>query len=220
MRILTCAAAAAVLLAARRRRSPTREARTSCPRSTRSPAGAGVDGRGRSTATTSCCCSNNGGEHGGGRGLLGEPYARIEPDGTVSVNTDSQAYYINEERDGKVEVPDRRRLQGRAALEGGLADRPLRVARPPHALDVRGRPRGGQGQGRAHEGVRLEGADRGRRARRRDRRNAVLDAACRLRRRRCALIIAFAVLVIALLVAVMIVRRRRRGRRTPRPEAW
>jgi hypothetical protein len=38
-------------------------------------------------------------------GYVDEPYARIDPDGTVSVNTDSQAYYINEERDGKVDTP-------------------------------------------------------------------------------------------------------------------
>jgi hypothetical protein len=38
-------------------------------------------------------------------GYENEPYARIDADGTVSVNTDSQAYYLNEERDGKVEVP-------------------------------------------------------------------------------------------------------------------
>jgi hypothetical protein len=39
------------------------------------------------------------------KGYSGEPYARIEADGTVSVNTDSKAYYINEERDGNVDSP-------------------------------------------------------------------------------------------------------------------
>jgi hypothetical protein len=39
-------------------------------------------------------------------GYANEPYARIDADGTVLVNTDSEAYYINEERDGKVGVPD------------------------------------------------------------------------------------------------------------------
>jgi hypothetical protein len=38
-------------------------------------------------------------------GYVDEPYARIDPDGTVFVNTDSQAYYINQERDGKVGTP-------------------------------------------------------------------------------------------------------------------
>jgi hypothetical protein len=38
-------------------------------------------------------------------GYSGEPYARIEADGTVSLNTDSEAYYLNSERDGKVDVP-------------------------------------------------------------------------------------------------------------------
>lgn len=39
-------------------------------------------------------------------GYEDEPYARIAADGTVSVNTNSHAYYINEERDGQVPVPD------------------------------------------------------------------------------------------------------------------
>ena len=38
-------------------------------------------------------------------GYTGEPYARIDANGVVSVNTDSKAYYINAERDGQVDVP-------------------------------------------------------------------------------------------------------------------
>jgi hypothetical protein len=50
-------------------------------------------------------------------GYSGEPYARIDADGTVSVNTDSEAYYINEERDGKVEVPPNADSKGRPRWE-------------------------------------------------------------------------------------------------------
>jgi hypothetical protein len=38
-------------------------------------------------------------------GYENEPYARIDADGTVAVNTNSEAYYLNEERDGQVDVP-------------------------------------------------------------------------------------------------------------------
>ena len=61
-------------------------------------------------------------------GYTGEPYARIDADGTVSVNKNSKAYYINEERDGQVDGARERGLRRRAVLGGGLQDRTLRMA--------------------------------------------------------------------------------------------
>jgi hypothetical protein len=50
-------------------------------------------------------------------GYSGEPYARIAADGEVLVNTDSRAYYINQERDGKVEVPPDADSEGKPRWE-------------------------------------------------------------------------------------------------------
>jgi hypothetical protein len=38
-------------------------------------------------------------------GYSGDPYARLHPDGTVEVNHNSAAYYLNQERDGEAPVP-------------------------------------------------------------------------------------------------------------------
>ncbi len=40
-------------------------------------------------------------------GYNGEPYARLQPDGTVEVNLNSPALYLNEERFAKVDLPAR-----------------------------------------------------------------------------------------------------------------
>ena len=92
-----------------------------------------------------------------------EPYAQVKADGTVQVNTNSKAYYLNEDRLG-----ESRGAAGpavRAGVEGALQERALRVARPSHALDGRGRPAAAHGQEQRDRDLRqLADPDRGRRA--------------------------------------------------------
>ena len=56
-------------------------------------------------------------------GYRKEPYARVLADGTVQVNTNSEAFYLNDDRFGDVAVP--KGLGKRAALE---ARQPQRAA--------------------------------------------------------------------------------------------
>jgi len=49
---------------------------------------------------------NDSGEDVVVEGYSKEPYVRLDADGTVLVNENSEAFYINEERDGQVDVPD------------------------------------------------------------------------------------------------------------------
>ena len=106
MRIVTWVAAAAVLLAG----APVALAHQGSPNflsqiNDVTPAVQGVDVE-VLNRDDRLLLRNTSGETVVVEGYLGEPYARIDADGTVSVNTDSEAYYINEERDGKVDTPE------------------------------------------------------------------------------------------------------------------
>ena len=50
-------------------------------------------------------------------GYSDDPYARLLPDGTVQLNDDSAATYLNEERDGQVPVPEAADGEGVAIVE-------------------------------------------------------------------------------------------------------
>jgi hypothetical protein len=105
LRIATCVAAAAALLAG----APVALAHEGSPNflsriNEVTPAAAGVEVE-VLNRDDRLLLRNNGTGTVLVEGYDGEPYARVEPDGTVSVNTDSKAYYINQERDGEVAVP-------------------------------------------------------------------------------------------------------------------
>lgn len=106
MRILACAAVVAVLLAG----APAAPAHQGSPNflsqvDAITPRGDGVtvDVLNRDDRLL---LQNTSGEDVLIRGYANEPYARIDADGTVLVNRNSEAYYINDERDGNVPVPE------------------------------------------------------------------------------------------------------------------
>lgn len=65
-------------------------------------------------------------------GYNGEPYARVKPDGTVEVNLNSPALYLNEDRFAKVDMPAR--ADEDAAPEWKVVDRSGRFVWHDHRI--------------------------------------------------------------------------------------
>ena len=93
-------------------------------------------------------------------GYGGEPYARLLADGTVQVNRRSPASYLNEDRFADAEVPQS--ADSDAAPVWRTLDGSGRFDWHDHRAHWMGKnlPPQVEGRGRAHEGLRLEGADR------------------------------------------------------------
>jgi hypothetical protein len=75
------------------------------------------------------------------QGYNGEPYARLKPDGTVEVNLNSPALYLNEDRFAKVDLPPR--ADEDAAPEWKVVDRSGRFEWHDHRIHWMGAGRPG-----------------------------------------------------------------------------
>ena len=108
-------------------------------------------------------------------GYSGEPYARVLGDGTVAVNTNSEAYYLNDDRYGDVKVPQGLGSEPKWKKLSGTG----RFEWHDHRMHWMSRSKPPQVAGRGREGphLRLEGADHRRWRAGPDRRHARLGAA-------------------------------------------
>ncbi len=94
-----------------------------------------------------------------------EPYARVRADGTVEVNTDSEAYYVNDDRFGNVDVPAG--VDGKGPPRWKEIDKTGRFEWHDHRAHWMGHEHAAAGDRHVGqvEGLRLEGAGGDRRGR-------------------------------------------------------
>jgi hypothetical protein len=108
-------------------------------------------------------------------GYDGEPYAAIAADGTVRVNVNSPAYYLNRDRWGTAELPASvRKRDGRPRWQVIRENGTLLLARPSDPLDGEAAAAPGPRQVAANTRFSLTGSGRCRRKARGDRRRSLV----------------------------------------------